>query len=351
MFVIQCPSVICRKSFTQTQNIRRTTSGTYWFIINYITRKRLHKWRRMRIISTKLSPDSQVLNRSNICKNSWQQLIFFMFYRVICHPLNRVLSCPFPSSVIFRSQRAISIIRIPVRQHKAWTGNRSIKCHIPFFSLRYFLISHHRIGTYFQPVAGFYLRIGTHVITTESWTLGNTVLIVKSSWDIVVQTIGSTVNRQFITLQWSAIIKYFIQPINICTRKQIIILTCVQANFLFKLDTLRCIHHHPVIIRRQLWESPLSTQCYFCFIHCQPTFGSDYNHTIRCTGTINRGWRSVFQYRDGLYISRTDRIKVSTGNRHTIQNKQRCRTRINWIRTSNLENSRLTRFSRVRDYR
>ena len=82
--------------------------------------------------------------------------------------------------------------------------------------------------------------------------MGDTFLIVETAGNVIVQAFGSAVYGEFVVLQRSAVVEYFIYPVDVGARKQFVVLPGVQADFFFKLDTLRRVHHHPLTVGCQL---------------------------------------------------------------------------------------------------
>ena len=69
--------------------------------------------------------------------------------------------------------------------------------------------------SYLQPVAGFHFGIGTHVVTAEGRVLGNTVLVVESARNVVVQSFGGAVHGEFVVLQRCTVVENLFQPVDV----------------------------------------------------------------------------------------------------------------------------------------
>ena len=65
--------------------------------------------------------------------------------------------------------------------------------------------------------------------------MGDTFLIVETAGNVIVQAVGGAVHRQFVVLQRSAVVEYFIYPVDVGARKQFVVLPGVDAD-LDKLD-------------------------------------------------------------------------------------------------------------------
>lgn len=65
------------------------------------------------------------------------------------------------------------------------------------------------------------------------------------------------------------------------------------------------------------------------------------------TGAVDRGRRGVLQHRDGLDIARVDRIEIRTLDGHAVQNEERRGSRVDRVRSADLEHGRLARFAEL----
>ena len=82
-----------------------------------------------------------------------------------------------------------------------------------------------------------------------------------------------------------------------------------------------------------------------------PPFGRNDHNAVGGTGAVDRGRRGVLQHRDGLDIARVDRIEIRTLDGHAVQNEERRGSRVDRVRSADLEHGRLARFARVGDDR
>ena len=348
MDIVQGETVVSRSGLCQVDGITALTSRSTLSVIWRETWERLEERCRMGEIGTELSTDSQILYRIDFSIHGREHLIFLVLDRIHAHVNDRVLAGSCPVACSKWSQTAILCVWIPVRQHESACWDRSNGSITAVISLLSLLVGSHGVGTYLQPLACLYISIGADVVTAEGWILCDTVLIVETTRNIVVQAVGSTVDREFVALQRSSVVEHLVQPVYVYSWKEIVILTCIQTYFFLKLDTLVGIHHFPVGLC-QLRETILCTERNLRLVHCQASLGSDDNHTIGSTCTIDRGRRGIFQYRDTFDVVRTQGIEIWTWDRHAVEDKEWRLAGVDRVGTTDLEGSRLARFTRRRD--
>ena len=113
------------------------------------------------------------------------------------------------------------------------------------------------------------------------------------------------------TLKHSRVIENHVHPVHIDLGKVIIVLAGSQAKFLLILDAFCCVHQVPVTVSKGR-PTHLHTIVYIRAVHIAASFGSDHDHTIGCTRTINGSRRGILEYGHALDISRIDRIEIGS---------------------------------------
>ena len=200
MVVSYIETVVQRIGHCQVKNIVRLTTGYSQTVVQLIAREWLHESGRVRIVCTELYTVSHVLYRRYFSKKHAQYLILLVCHRIIVHPFNRINRRTGPSTVGIGCQWTVGIIRIPVRKHEAAGRDGRWQTVTTLIGLLHFFIGNHGIGTHFQPVAGFYLCVGTNGVTAKRRALSNTILIVETSWNEIVQAFGGAVDRKVVVL-------------------------------------------------------------------------------------------------------------------------------------------------------
>ena len=212
---VQCPAIVGGGRLAQFQHIRRVASGGTLLVVDDVAWERLHESGGVRVVRAELYAYGQVLYRGDVCEYGGEYFVFLVAYRVVCHPFDGVLSRARPCAVVLGCQRTVFVVRAPVGEHEARAGYRRINRHVSLFRLLHFLVGRHRACAYLQPVAGFHFGIGTHVVTAEGRVLGNTVLVVESARNVVVQSFGGAVHGEFVVLQRCAVVENLFQPVDV----------------------------------------------------------------------------------------------------------------------------------------
>ena len=321
MDVLQGEAVVGGSGLCEVENITALACRCTLAIIGRKTWERLHERCGVSEISTKLGADGQVLDRINLGIHGREHLVLLVLNRVLGHIYDRVLARTSPVASGERSQTAIRCVWIPVREHEAasrdW-GNGGVSTIVCLLCL---LVSCHGVGTDLQPVASLHICIGADVVTAEGRALCDTILVVVTTRYIIVQAVGGTVDGKFVALERSTVVEHLVEPVDVHSRQEVVVLACIQAHFLLKLDALVGVHHAPVGLR-QLRETVLRTEGYLRLVHGKTTLRCDDNHTVGSTSTIDRGRGSILQHGDRLDVVRTQSIEIGTRDRHTIQDKE-----------------------------
>ena len=119
MDILQGETIVGCCSLSQIEHIAALASRKTLSVVRRETWERLHECGRVREICTKLSADSQILNRINLCIHSRENLILLVLDRILCHIYDRVLARTSPVACCKRSKTAILCVWIPIWKHEA----------------------------------------------------------------------------------------------------------------------------------------------------------------------------------------------------------------------------------------
>ena len=292
MNVFQAETIVGSCRLCQVEYIAALSCCRTLAIVGRKTWERLHEGSRVGEVGTKLGAYCQIFYRINLSIHGREHLVLLVLDGVLAHVHDRVLGCSSPVLVRQRSQAAVFCIRTPVWQHESASRDWSHGGVATIVSLLGFLVGSHGVGAHLQPLARLHIGVGADVVTTEGRVLRNTVLIVETTRNVVVQTVGSTVDRELIALQGSAVVEHLVEPVHVHLRQEVVVLAGIQSHFFLKLYALGSVHHLPVVLS-QLRETILSTQCYLRLVHGKTTLRCDHDHTIGSTCTVDRSRRSI----------------------------------------------------------
>ena len=73
----------------------------------------------MREVHTELRLEHKVLVEIHLSEHCREHLVLLVLERIVLKPFERVLTLSVPCSVINRSKRSVSLVRVPVRKHEA----------------------------------------------------------------------------------------------------------------------------------------------------------------------------------------------------------------------------------------
>ena len=91
---------------------------------------------------------------------------------------------------------------------------------------------------------------------------------------------------QVIALQARPVVEHHIEPVYVGLSKQVVILSRVKANLLLEADSLGCVHHVPLAVRK-IGETLLCTQRDIDLFGRSTALGCNNHHTIGSTCTID----------------------------------------------------------------
>ena len=241
-------------------------------------------------------------------------------------------------------------MRIPIGHHKTGCRDGRNERIGTLVGLLDILIVEHHVCTHFQPLGRATIKIHTTRIAVEQRARSRTLLAVIAAREVVVGLFVGTRHREFVALQHRRRVIDLVEPIHVDLRQQVIVLTRGQADLLLVLDSLGGVHQIP-IATRHLRDTQLSAELDRRAVVDLTALGGDHDHTICRTGAIDRGRRGVLQHRNRLNISRIDRIEIRRCNGHSIEDIERCRTRIDRVRTADGHHGRRAGLTRVRQHR
>jgi len=169
----------------------------------------------------------------------------------------------------------------------------------------------------------FTLCIDTEAITVESISIRNAVIVIVTGWYKITAGIATTGKRYVVVLHQCGL-QHFILPVGIIL--WVFLSAVYSGNTVFDGFIIGNIIILDIFCRIHQIEFRAPFQCFlYAYIHFHGTFrtflGSNDNHTVGSTRTVDGSSRSILQNLDGLCIRRIE-INTRVCN-HTVNNPQR----------------------------
>ena len=242
----------------------------------------------MGVVDVELRLEGQSVDDGCFGEEARHEFVFFVFAAVVFEPFEGVESVSEPGSVIYRGERSVGSVRVPVGEHEAGRGDRGDEPVFAVVGLLDVLVVEHGVGPDLEPLCGALLDVCADGVAVEIGADGDTVLAVIAAGDEIVRLFVGARDGEFVILEQGAVVVHFVEPADVDLAEPVVVLSGGESDLLFILDTFGGVHEVPVSLC-ELGESDLHPVGDVGFFSHSTALGGDYDHTVCGACSVDRG--------------------------------------------------------------